>query len=66
MPPTMRQNLIQAKNERSKIYLGQRANPHHLIPDSVKKIEFYFAPADMCPTEVGLALNNPWPSVDVE
>jgi hypothetical protein len=47
MPPTMRQKLTQAKNEPSKIYLGQRINPHHLIPDTVKKVEFCFVQADM-------------------
>jgi hypothetical protein len=47
MPPAMRQKLLQAKNQRSKIYLEQRTNPHHLIPDTVKKVEFCFVPADM-------------------
>ncbi len=43
----MRQKLVQAKNQRSKIYLEQRTNPHHFIPDTVKKVEFCFVPADM-------------------
>ncbi len=47
MPPSMRQKLVQAKNQRSKIYLEQRKNPHHLIPDTVKQVEFCFVPADM-------------------
>jgi hypothetical protein len=47
MPPGMRQKLDQAKNQRSKIYLEQRTNPHHLIPDTVKQVEFCFVPADM-------------------
>jgi hypothetical protein len=47
MPPSMRQKLVQAKNQRSKIYLEQRTNPHHLIPDTVKKVELCFVPADM-------------------
>jgi hypothetical protein len=47
MPPAMRQKLVHAKNQRSKIYLEQRTNPHHLIPDTVKKFEFCFVPADM-------------------
>jgi hypothetical protein len=47
MPPGMRQRLDQAKNQRSKIYLEQRTNPHHLIPDTVKQVEFCFFPADM-------------------
>ncbi len=47
MPPGMRQKLVQAKNQRSKIYLEQRTNPHHLIPDTVKQVEFCFVPTDM-------------------
>jgi hypothetical protein len=46
MPPAMRKKLVQAKNQHSKIYLEQRTNPHHLIPDTVKKVEFRFVPAD--------------------
>ena len=47
MPPAMGQKLAQAKNQRFKIYLEQRTNPHHLIPDTVKKVEYCFVPADM-------------------
>jgi hypothetical protein len=47
IPPGMRQKLDQAKNQRSKIYLEQRTNPHHLIPDTVKQVKFCFVPADM-------------------
>jgi hypothetical protein len=54
MPPAMRQKLIQAKNQRSKIYLEQRTNPHHLIPDTVKKVEFCFVPADMSDPNVAM------------